>query len=182
MNSKLIMYGNPILTSVADPVSDFNSAAGLSANLQESLVGKRVNWISAKHLGVNSRLIVVERSNQHEPGYITLINPEILSQHGPVISRVESDFSLPELNVSVERRADALVRYCDEHGNVFEKKFAGPTCRLIQQAIDQLDGKLMISNLHKFRQQSISGYLRHLSRKLEKQAESQSKSNLVDYE
>jgi peptide deformylase len=172
VNSKLIMYGNPILTSVAEPVSDYDSVAGIVPKLQEIMTGRRVNWISAKHLGINSRLIVIERSNQDESGYLTLINPEILSHHGPILSRVESDFSLPELHVSVERRADALVRYFDEHGTVHDRKFVGPTGRLIQQAIDQLDGKLMTINLHRYRRQSIKGYLRNLSRKFENQPKS----------
>lgn len=169
-----------MLKSVAEPVSEVSSVVGLVEKLQAFLPDSRINWITAKHLGINSRVVVIERANQHETGFITLINPEIVEFHGPKLSRVESDFSLPELHVSVERRAEATIRFTDEFGNSVEKRFAGPNCRLILQAIDQLDGKLMTINLNKYRRQSIKGYLRHLSKKLELQGQNGQQKNLIE--
>ena len=163
-------YGDPILESVAGPFSDFDSVGGLSQKLRGFLTDQRIKWITAKHLGVNARMIVIEKALEDRLEFQTLINPEIIKFHGPIVSRVEYDFSLPGLNVSVERRAEATIRFKDENGEQHEKRFLGPACRLILQAIDQLDGKVMIINLNTHRRQSIKGYLRHLSKKLELQA------------
>ena len=170
MRPELTKYGDPILESVAGPFSDFDSVGGLSQKLRGFLTDQRIKWITAKHLGVNARMIVIEKALEDRLEFQTLINPEIIKFHGPIVSRVEYDFSLPGLNVSVERRAEATIRFKDENGEQHEKRFLGPACRLILQAIDQLDGKVMIINLNTHRRQSIKGYLRHLSKKLELQA------------
>ena len=111
-----------------------------------------------------------------------MADPEVLEFHGPVLSRVESDLSFPGLHVSVNRRAEATIRFQNESGNVDQQRFAGPNCRLILQAIDQLDGQLMIVNLNRYRRQSIKGYLRHLSKKIGEQTENSQPKKLVDHD
>ena len=131
MRPELTKYGDPILESVAGPFSDFDSVGGLSQKLRGFLTDQRIKWITAKHLGVNARMIVIEKALEDRLEFQTLINPEIIKFHGPIVSRVEYDFSLPGLNVSVERRAEATIRFKDENGEQHEKRFLGPACRLI---------------------------------------------------
>lgn len=182
MRSSLTYYGDPILSSVAEPIKAATNCTELIDKLTEVLKDSDPKWISSKHLGLNSRLIVIKRSNAGDSGSLVLANPEVLEFHGPVLSRVESDLSCPGLHVSVNRRAEATIRFQNESGDDDQQRFAGPNCRLILQAIDQLNGKLMTVNLNRHRRQSIKGYLRHLSKKLDHQTENSQAKNLVDHE
>lgn len=164
-------YGNEIYRSEGQKLGDKSQASELIAQLQE--VQKKVKHplVSAKHLGLNLQVFLVDLNlAKHEASDFkkVLINPELISSKAPLVSMLEDDVSIPRLTVSIERPKQIEISFLDEELTQQTARFSDLAARWIMHGIDQVNGISIIDKLNKHRQRSVKGHLKRLTeRKIE---------------
>ena len=72
---------------------------------------------------------------------------------------METDVSIPNISVGVDRLSRIKVEYQTEEFEIVETEFSGKLARLILQMTDLNNGKTMIQKIHPLRQKSLKKYL-----------------------
>ncbi|MFT4526248.1 MAG: peptide deformylase [Bacteroidia bacterium] len=154
MISPIVVFPDPILREIIDSqVEEID--VELVSKMKSTLNGLMSDWLTAKHLGHSCQIVAIKIQD----GIEILINPKILERKGRFFSRIEMDPSFPDLKTSVMRKGVVNVQFSNENGEQIERWFSDVTGRSIQQAIDQLQGKLMIDYANSHRKRSLRGYL-----------------------
>tara|TARA_B100000282_G_C31702615_1_gene477056 strand:+ start:268 stop:873 length:606 start_codon:yes stop_codon:yes gene_type:complete len=114
--------------------------------------------LSAPQIGFQSRVIVINEQLllNSEDGIenLLMINPKIESFKFKE-SFQEACFSLPQLQIEVERFSEIEVSWSNLDGKREEKKYLGYSAACIQHEIDHLDGILTIDKLSQLRKNRI---------------------------
>ena len=145
--------------------------AELIAQLEE--VQKKVKHplVSAKHIGLNLQVFMVDLSFvHHEPQNFkkVFINPELISSKAPLVSMLEDDVSIPRLIVSIERPKQIEISFLNEELTAQTTTFSDLAARWIMHGIDQVNGMSIIDKLNKYRQRSVKSHIKRLAeRKIE---------------
>jgi peptide deformylase len=109
--------------------------------------------LAAPQVGVSKRLIVVDLSSGMEKDQlIVLVNPELVSAEGEVVSE-EGCLSLPELSVKICRAGKVVVRGLDPEGRSVEVLGEDLLARALQHELDHLDGLLLIDRVNPLRRE-----------------------------
>jgi peptide deformylase len=105
--------------------------------------------IAAPQVGINRRLILVQRFDKEGNPFETLINPEIIAFSDSLHARIEGCLSIPILRDTVTRPWMIEIKYQDIQGTVIQEKLEGFTARIFQHEIDHLNGVLFTDRLYK---------------------------------
>ena len=163
MTYKIVKYGDPVLETKCDPVTNFGAAElkQFVEDMFETMYAAQGIGLAAHQVAVSKRITVIDLSNAKEPKKkMVLINPEIIERDGKIYEE-EGCLSFPEIREKVVRAAKVKIRAQDEYGKWFEAEGEELLSRCLQHEIDHLDGVLFI-----FR---ISGLKRDLAlRKIRK--------------
>ncbi len=139
----VIKFGDPVLKSVASPVSNFGPE--LRAEVERMIGIMRDGMgvgLAATQLGVLRRLLVFQAGADGEP--TALVNPRIewTSEEGSLAE--EGCLSLPRVSMDVERPLHVRVSGRDAEGEAIEIEASGLEARVLQHEIDHLDGVLIL--------------------------------------
>lgn len=147
-------YPDPVLRVVAQPVVAFDDAlSALAGDLLDTMRAAPGIGITAPHVGVLTRLVVIELSPKD--GVRTYVNPEVVEASTERIRQVEGSVSLPGVTEEVERAARALVRCRDLDGLEREEWVEGLLAVCIQHEIDQLDGIFWLQRLSRLKRERV---------------------------
>jgi peptide deformylase len=137
------LFGDPILRSACDKVSDPSSVKQLVEDLLEttSLPGRA--GVAANQIGVG--LAVFAYQVEGRPSY--LINPEIVELIGDVLEVDEGCLSLPGLWHKTPRYPVAQVLGLQLDGSEVTVRGEGLLAQILQHECDHLGGKLYIDRL-----------------------------------
>ncbi|GAH44914.1 unnamed protein product, partial [marine sediment metagenome] len=83
---------------------------------------------------------------ENSQNLIILINPELISQEGKLISE-EGCLSVPDINEKVARPSRVIIRGIDLKGNEKTVEAEGLLARVLCHEIDHINGKLFIDHL-----------------------------------
>lgn len=148
--SKIITAGNPILKSVAVPVTEFDKKLKFLVNeMKKTMYESNGVGLAAPQIAVSKRIFVADDG---ESGFEAYINPEWTPITDEKITDSEGCLSVPDWYGDVERYASVIVKYQDIHGKKKQKKATGLLARCIQHETDHLNGILFIEKanlLHK---------------------------------
>lgn len=135
--------GDPILRSVADPVRSFDAElATLVADMFETMRDVEGVGLAAPQIGVGLQVFVYEL--QGESG--VFVNPQLeLGEEDQEGS--EGCLSVPGLGYPTPRKASAVVRGLDEHGQPHEAAGEDLLARCFQHEYDHLQGTLYVNRL-----------------------------------
>jgi peptide deformylase len=138
------LFGDPVLTSAADPVTDFDKALRtLVKDLSDTLRDQRGSGLAAPQIGVPLRVFVFDvdgvRGHLVNPG---LDFPSDEEQIGP-----EGCLSIPGLYYDTRRRLHAAGRGVDQHGRPAQVVGTRELARCLQHETDHLDGVLFLDRL-----------------------------------
>jgi peptide deformylase len=141
--AKVVKFGDPVLKSVASPVSAFGPE--LRAEVERMIAIMRDGMgvgLAATQLGLLRRLLVFQAGADGEP--TALVNPvvEWLSDEGSLAE--EGCLSLPRVTMDVERPLHARISGRDAEGEPIEIEASGLEARVLQHEIDHLDGVLIL--------------------------------------
>jgi peptide deformylase len=150
----ILRYPDARLRQVAEPVAAFDAAlSDLAADLLETMRAAPGIGITAPHIGVSLRLVVIELPDAAEPRFY--VNPEIVEASVQTIRHPEGSVSMPGVSEEVERPAAITVRYRDLDGIEHSETAEGFAAICLQHEIDQLDGLFWIGRLSRLKRERV---------------------------
>lgn len=153
----ILRFPDPRLRAVAEPVERFDAdLRQLAADLLETMRAAPGVGITAPHVGVPLRLVVLELM----PGEVrTYANPQILWASADTARATEGSVSMPGVTEEVERPATIRVSWRDLDGTAHEEEAEGFLATCHQHEIDQLDGIFWLQRLSRLkRERAIARY------------------------
>lgn len=149
----LLRYPDPGLRRPAAPVEAFDPALReLASDLLETLRAAPGIGITAPHVGVPLRLVVLELS----PGDVRVYaNPIIAFASDETIRHAEGSISMPGVTEAVERAARVHVAYQDLDGLEHMEEADGLRAVCHQHEVDQLDGIFWIQKLSRLKRERL---------------------------
>ena len=137
------LFGDPILKSVCDKVSDPSKVKDLVQDLLDTASQPGRAGVAANQIGVG--LAVFSYFVNGKSGY--LINPEILELSGDEVELEEGCLSLPGLWHKTPRFQKAVVRGQLLDGTTVEITGEGLLAQVLQHECDHLQGIVYIEKL-----------------------------------
>lgn len=119
----------------------------LEKKMMESLIEEKGVGIAAPQVGVNRRLIIVQRLDKEEKPFEYYYNPVITERSGEMIEGWEGCLSVPAGFGKVKRVQDIKIEYDKLNNGKIEtvkEHITGFTAVIFQHEIDHLDGILFI--------------------------------------
>src|SRR4051812_917690 len=146
--SQVVKFGDPVLRSVASPVTDFDDDLASQASRMIELMRDAVGvGLAATQLGLLRRMLVFQVGSEAEP--TVMVNPEIEWRSEDSATAEEGCLSIPGVVVDVERPLFVRARAVDARGEPFTVEASGLEARVIQHEVDHLDGVLMLDRTEK---------------------------------
>lgn len=159
----IVKYGNPVLETSAEPVTDFNDELKkLIEDMFESMYEAKGVGLAAPQIGISKRLAVIDISFKEDPdAKLILVNPEIIHKEGKQ-TQSEGCLSIPEFREQVTRANKVTVRAQDINGKWFEKTGEELLARAFLHETDHLNGKLYITHLSALKRDLMKRKIRKL--------------------
>ncbi|MFO7559360.1 MAG: peptide deformylase [Desulfobacterales bacterium] len=146
---EIITYPDKFLTKKTDPVKEINDEIRqLVKDMADTMYQAPGVGLAAIQVGENRSIIVYdpEADKENRP-YKALINPEIISMEGEIISENEGCLSVPDFRADVKRAEFAVVTGIDLDGNPVKIEAEGLLSVILQHEIDHLNGILFIDRI-----------------------------------
>jgi peptide deformylase len=140
----LVLYPNPVLRTVCDPVDTFDNTLRDIADEMLALMEHHDGiGLAAPQVGLRQRLIVASIANRR----LVVVNPEVTDASEPR-DFVEGCLSLPGIQANVRRPERIRVTGYDVHGRRRGFGADGLWARVIQHELDHLNGVLILDYDH----------------------------------
>jgi peptide deformylase len=150
----IVRFPDPRLRQKAEPIGDIDEeVCALARDLTETMHAAPGIGITAPHVGVLRRLVVIQLESELEPHIY--IDPEIVWTSADTIRHVEGSVSMPGVTDELERHARVRVRYRSLDGAECEEEAEGLMAVCLQHEIDQLDGIFWIDRLSKLKRDRL---------------------------
>ena len=161
----IVLYGDPVLERLAEPVTEFNDdLKKLVEDMFESMYAAHGVGLAAPQIGISKRLAVIDVTFKEDPeAKLVLVNPEIIHREGRQTSQ-EGCLSLPEFRENVTRANIVTVRAQDINGKWFEKTGEELLARAMLHETDHLNGRLFISHVSGLKRDLIKRKIKKLVR------------------
>ena len=159
----LVMFPDPRLRILATPVTVFDEALrALAADLVEAMRDAGGIGITAPHVGIATRLVVLELTREEGP--TIYVNPAIVWASDEMIRQAEGSVSMPGVTAEIERPARVRLRYQDLSGAEQSEEADGLRAVCHQHEIDQLDGIFWIQRLSALKRDQLTRRYQKLRR------------------
>jgi peptide deformylase len=150
----IIRFPDPRLRQKAEPILDLNEEVRtLAGDLTETMHAAPGIGITAAHIGVLKRLVVIQLESDPEPHIY--INPQIVWTSADAARHTEGSVSMPGVTDEIERPARVRVSYTGLDGAGYEVEAEGLMAVCLQHEIDQLDGIFWIDRLSKLKRDRL---------------------------
>ena len=150
----IVRFPDRRLGAVAEPVSVFDEDLHhLATDCADTMHAAPGIGITAPHIGILKRLVVIELSR--EAGPRTYVNPVILWASGDMIRRTEGSVSMPGVAENIERHARVRVSYQGLDGIEQVEEADGLLAVCHQHEIDQLNGIFWIQKLSRLKRDRL---------------------------
>jgi peptide deformylase len=166
MVRKIMKYGERVLETKAEPVTDFDTAElhELISDMWETMYAAKGVGLAAPQIGTSKRISVIDISvGEDEKQKIVIINPEITFSEGKQTGE-EGCLSIPGFREPVSRALKVTVRAQDEKGAVLELQGEELLARAFQHEIDHLNGILFINHLSALKRDIIRRKIKKLQK------------------
>ncbi len=150
----LLRFPDPRLRVAATAVTRFDAdLRELAADLLDTMRAAPGIGITAPHIGVSLRLVVLE-----------LVPGSVRTYVNPVLDSVSRETSMPGVTDEIERHARVRVRYRDLDGAEQVEEAEGLLSVCHQHEIDQLDGIFWVDRLSRLKRERLVTRFRKLGR------------------
>ncbi len=150
----IVTYPDKRLRTIAEPVTVFDEGLRtLAADLLETMRAASGIGITAPHIGVSKRLVVLQLSDDSEAR--TYVNPTIVWASPTLVRQQEGSISMNGVVAEIERPAQIRVRYQDLNGAEHSEEADGLLSVCHQHEIDQLDGIFWIQKLSALQRERV---------------------------
>ena len=159
----IIRYPDRRLAIPARPVTAFDDGLReLAADLLETMRAAPGIGITAPHIGVHLRVVVLELDAKAGP--MTYVNPQIEWASPEMILHREGSVSMPGVNDGVQRHARVRISYLDLDGTMQTEESEALRAVCHQHEIDQLDGMFWIQRLSRLKRERLVKKFEKISR------------------
>ncbi|MBB2948159.1 peptide deformylase [Actinoplanes lutulentus] len=137
------IFGDPVLRTPADPVTDFDaSLREIIGDLEDTVREPGRAGVAGPQIGVSLRIF------SYNVGGVVghLINP-VLSDHEGEQTEEEGCLSLPGLGYDTTRALKVTATGFDQYGEPLVISGEGFLARALQHEVDHLDGRLYVDTL-----------------------------------
>lgn len=155
----LLRFPDPLLKRRAEPVR--GDAAGLAADLLDTLRAAPGVGIAGPHAGILQRIVVLDLDGRPE----TYLDPVILWSSDETSRHSEGSISMPGVTEEIERPARIRMAWRTLDGEAREAEFDGFRATCLQHEIDQLDGIFWIDRLSRLKRERVIKRFEKLSRR-----------------
>ena len=150
----IVRFPDLRLRQKAEPVGDINEEVrALAQDLVETMHAAPGIGITAPHVGIPRRLVVIQLESDLEPHIY--VDPDIVWSSSDMIRHVEGSVSMPGVTDELERHARIRVRYRGLDGVEHEEEAEGLMAVCLQHETDQLDGIFWIDRLSKLKRDRL---------------------------
>jgi peptide deformylase len=159
----IVKFGNPVLETKAEDVTDFgDELKKLVDDMFESMYEAKGVGLAAPQIGISKRLAVIDVTFKEDPNAkLVLANPEIIHTEGKQ-KQSEGCLSIPDFREDVTRPKIVTVRAQDINGKWYEKTGEDLLARAFLHETDHLNGKLYISHISALKRDLIKRKIRKL--------------------
>jgi len=160
----IVRYPDPRLALPAQPVVMFDEGLRyLARDLQETLRAAPGIGITAPHIGVSLRVVVLDLNPAEGPR--TYVNPQMIWASPEIILHQEGSISMPGIHDDIERHARIGISYQDLDGTAQTEQSEGLRAVCHQHEIDQLDGIFWLQRLSRLKRERLIKRFGKLTRK-----------------
>ena len=146
--AKILTYPDQTLLQISGLVRNFEDPkiADTIEELKRTIDENNLQALAAIQIGVPLRIIVLKKEDGK---FEVMINPTIYGKEGKYLPSKETDESLPDIYVTVQRYPTIKIMYEDIHGNTRYYKAEGDEAVLLQRKIDMVFGGYLFDKLSK---------------------------------
>jgi peptide deformylase len=139
------LFGDPVLRTAADPVTDFDQQVRqLVKDLEETMLAAPGSGLAAPQIGVSLRVFAYHVDDE-QAGH--LINPVLHFPDDEMQDGDEGCLSIPGLTFDCRRRANVVAHGQNMYGDPITVEGTARLARCIQHETDHLDGVLFLDRL-----------------------------------
>ena len=150
----ILRFPDHRLRAVAELAVAFDEdLCSLAADLLDTLRAASAIGITAPHIGVLKRLVVIELADSD--GARTYVNPKIVWASADMIRHEEGSVSMPGVVEEIERHARLRMSYQDLRGVEKVEVADGLLSVCLQHEVDQLDGIFWIHRLSRLKRDRV---------------------------
>ena len=162
---RIVKFPEPILTTPAAPVENFNSEElrQLVEDMFETMYAANGVGLAAPQINLGRRLTVIDCGGDDKPQQLVLCNPEIIRREGKQTGE-EGCLSVPGFRADVTRALNVTVRAQNLAGEWFEAPGSELLARAIQHETDHLNGILFLTHLSTLKRDLIKRKIRKLQK------------------
>jgi peptide deformylase len=146
---KILTYPDPFLTKTVKPVEIVDDTIQeIIENMADTMYEAPGVGLAAIQAGIDKQIIVYDPSaDPVKRQFSVVINPEIISMEGEMISENEGCLSVPDYRCDVRRGRVVTIRGLDRSGNPVEFCAEDFPAVILQHEIDHLNGILFIDRI-----------------------------------
>jgi peptide deformylase len=175
----ILIYPDPRLRTVAEPVTDFGADFQAFLNdLIETMYAKDGIGLAATQVNAPKRVFVIDTGDGKGGSLLRVyVNPKLAFTEGSV-EHLEGCLSVPEIWEKIERFSHIKLKAQNREGKPFELDLDferdGVLTIAIQHELDHLDGILFVDKLSFLKQRIIKSKMKKLVKEREEQEEEES--------
>lgn len=146
---EILTYPDKFLRQPTRPVTEITDAIHtLIEDMIETMYDEPGVGLAAIQVGADQSIIVYDANPaEGERQAQALINPEIVSREGSLLSEDEGCLSVPDFRADVKRAASVRVKGLDREGQAVDFEAQGFLAVVLQHEIDHLNGVLFIDRI-----------------------------------
>ena len=169
MLRKIVMYGDPVLTTVCEPVPEkkfgTQELQQLVEDMFETMYEAEGVGLAAPQIGITERLTVIDcTGGEGDDQKHILINPEIIATEGSQLG-IEGCLSIPTFKEKVERPMNVKIRARNVDGIQIELEGRELLARVICHENDHLNGILFLEHISRLKREIIKRKIRTLKKR-----------------
>ena len=161
---RIVKYGDPILETPADEVTEFDTPElhKLVEDMFETMYAAKGVGLAAPQIGLSKRITVIDCSVGENPEEkLVLINPVVIHKEGTQTGE-EGCLSIPGFREPVTRAMKATVRAQNVKGEFWEMAGEELLARAFQHETDHLNGILYLNHVSVLKRDLIKRKIKKL--------------------
>ena len=146
--AKILIYPDQTLLQISGLVRNFQDPKikEVIEELKSTIEENNLQALAAIQIGIPLRIIVLKSK---DGSFNVMINPAIYGKEGKYFPSKETDESLPDIYVTVQRYPTIKIMYEDLNGKTKYYKAEGDEAVLLQRKIDMVFGGYLFDKLSK---------------------------------
>lgn len=151
----ILTYPDKTLSQPTTPLDNIDGRVQeMIAGMANAMYAAPGVGLAAIQVGWDKSVLIYDIAPREESRELhVLVNPEIITQEGQIISENEGCLSVPDFRADVKRSEFITVEGHDEEGNPIRLDAEGLLAIVLQHEIDHLNGTLFIERISSLKRQ-----------------------------